>query len=558
MVEIIATNIISPLGLTSHDNFLAVKAGKSALARTKAIEGVPEEVTVSAFSNEDLQWILVPGFSKFESLAIRSIESALHQTDGSANLSKAVLILSTTKGDIDSINDNEAYSGPADAAGRIAGYFHIGIAPIIVCNACISGSSAQLLAKRLLESGQYDLAIVCGADTASSFTTAGFLSFKALSPCECRPFDMERMGLNLGEAAATMILARPDSNSDNRWKILSGVQTNDAYHLSAPIPDGEGVFRAIDSTLAGFDKDKLGCINVHGTATMFNDQMESKAVERSGLADVPAAALKGYYGHTLGAAGLLEAIITMEAIEEGMIPATRGFSEKGVSGKISISGEARAASQKSFLKIISGFGGGNCAILYSALPSGQSDKRKAGKMEIIHSIRITPDTFITDGKAEEFGEARGKALLAEIYRSHISDYPKFHKMDTLAKLSLLGAEILAKLAPGQEISSAVIFNGTSSIVSDRKHIATISAGDGFYPSPSVFLYTLPNIAVGELAIRLGIKGETDLYILQHKDWKMMENIIPLTVPEGATAIAGWVDCSSEDIFEADLKLVKIS
>ena len=131
-------------------------------------------------------------------------------------------------------------------------------------------------------------------------------------------------------------------------------------------------------------------------------------------------------------------------------------------------------------------------------------------------------------------------------------------MDTLAKLSLLGAEILAKLAPGQEISSAVIFNGTSSIVSDRKHIATISAGDGFYPSPSVFLYTLPNIAVGELAIRLGIKGETDLYILQHKDWKMMENIIPLTVPEGATAIAGWVDCSSEDIFEADLKLVNIS
>ncbi|MCF0167005.1 MAG: 3-oxoacyl-ACP synthase, partial [Bacteroidales bacterium] len=99
------------------------------------------------------------------------------------------------------------------------------------------------------------------------------------------------------------------------------------------------------------------------------------------------------------------------------------------------------------------------------------------------------------------------------------------------------------------------FNGASTIVQDRRHVESFAGVEGFFPSPSVFLYTLPNIAVGEIAIRHGIKGETGLYILQEKDWNLMETIIGASLPKSATAISGWVDCRTENDYEADLKLI---
>ena len=181
-------------------------------------------------------------------------------------------------------------------------------------------------------------------------------------------FDIERLGLNLGEAAATMIFGRSAVGVEGRWTLEAGAQTNDAYHLSAPSPDGDGVFRALSVAAEGISPDELDCISLHGTATMFNDQMESKAVQRAGLSDVPACALKGYYGHTLGAAGLVETIIMMESLEDGVVLPTRGFEELGVSGKISVSGEERSSAGKGrFIKVLSGFGGGIARFVIASL-----------------------------------------------------------------------------------------------------------------------------------------------------------------------------------------------
>ncbi len=147
-------------------------------------------------------------------------------------------------------------------------------------------------------------------------------------------------------------------------QIINGASANDANHISGPSRTGDGLFQAIKETMlnSSFKPDTL---NAHGTATPFNDEMESIAFERAGLNKVPLNSLKGYYGHTLGAAGVLETIITLEAAHDGKIIKSAGFSEIGVSGKVEIITEHKNANIKAILKTASGFGGCNAAALFA-------------------------------------------------------------------------------------------------------------------------------------------------------------------------------------------------
>ncbi len=559
MIEVRATNIISPLGMTTQENYQAIKAGNTKLMRYDGYKGIPEPITVSVFSDDDVKKMMISGYSKFESIAISSIQSALSQTDIDPKSARTVFILSTTKADIEELEDEagEKYCPPGVAASNIAARFGIVNEPIVVCNACISGSSAQLLAKRLIENEEFDNVIVCGIDCVSKFTIAGFLSFKAMSPYECRPFDIERLGLNLGEAAATIIFSRANTKNDF-WKIISACQTNDAHHVSAPSPDGDGTLKAITKIMKGFPDKSLSCICVHGTATMFNDQMESMAIQNAGLSDIPIIALKGYFGHTLGAAGIIEAIITMESLNDGIILPAKGFEEIGVGGKINISNRIRECiNPRSFLKIISGFGGCNAALIYSK-DNYCNDKCVKRLFEITRYIHIDNQSCTIDGLQQSVcGE--GKELLTYLYKSHINDYPKFYKMDMLSKLLFTATHFLLTDVDQEDISdmSVLLFNATSSILADKKHIETYMKQDGFFPSPSVFLYTLPNIAIGEITIRHHITGETTLYILKDKNQVIIDKILNASNFAGNMIMTGWIDCSSENKFEADLKLIKI-
>ena len=340
--------------------------------------------------------------------------------------------------------------------------------------------------------------------------------------------------------------------------MVDGHLNNDAYHLSAPSPSGEGTLGVIEQTLRNRDKESLAMVNVHGTATMFNDQMESKAIERAGLSHVPLTALKGCYGHTLGASGVLETILNMVALEDGCILPVKGFEEIGVSGKITISNTEGRTDKQTFLKIISGFGGCNGAVLYTRNAEPEPVKAQKGSPYVSHSVRITSDSLTVDGKPLPVSST-GRALLTEIYREHIGDYPKFHKMDMFTRLVFVASELLIQ-QEGEtkaEDRAIILFNSSSSVVADRKHIATTFSDEGFFPSPSVFLYTLPNIVTGEIAIKHGYKGETSLYILDSRNDGLMEQITSSSFPQSETAgiLTGWVDCSDEDTFEAELKIL---
>lgn len=194
----------------------------------------------------------------------------------------------------------------------------------------------------------------------SRFIVTGFQSLKALSLNPCKPFDADREGLNVGEAAAAMVL----SVSKSAWEIVDGAVRNDANHISGPSRTGEGSYNALRYVLEGVSADELAFVNVHGTATRYNDQMEAIALNRAGLQDVPVNALKGIFGHTMGAAGILESIVSMKACDAGLVLPTQGFSQMGVEPAVNVSAQERKTDKKAFVKLLSGFGGVNGALLF--------------------------------------------------------------------------------------------------------------------------------------------------------------------------------------------------
>ena len=578
----IADNILSPLGETTQQNYEAVKAGRSALARYEQRWALPEPVMASLFSEEQEKRFTVDGLTRFQSMAVTSIRQALSQTSLDVSLPNVVLILSTTKADVE--------LSPSDSALIIAHELGFTTQPIVVCNACISGLSALILANRLLEDGQYDYAVVCGADSQGRFIVSGFQSLKALSTEFCRPFDMERIGLNLGEAAATMVLGKEtevkgqESGNGRRWVIGNGTVRNDACHISNPAKNGEGSYMALTTAIGDHSLESLAFVNAHGTATIFNDQMESVAIERAGLSSVPVNGYKGYYGHTMGAAGVLETILSMAAIDNHTILGTRGFEEHGVSGKIRLSADNQPTDKTAFVKMLSGFGGCN-AVLYLEV-RGEKREVRGEKLEVrdysqdiqqphnisltshlsllpsTHTVLILPNAVELDGRSLSVN-ATGKDLLKALYHQYVGDYPKFYKMDGLSRLGFVASELLLQ-AEGRERfvpcddRAVIFFNHSSSISADRKYLESIADPDNFFPSPSVFVYTLPNIVTGEIAIRNHYYGETSFYILSERSEQQMEAILHASCLDPATKsiLTGWIDYEDDDHFVAEIKIIK--
>ena len=169
-------------------------------------------------------------------------------------------------------------------------------------------------------------------------------------------------------------------------------------------------------------------------------------------------------------------------------------------------------------------------------------------MRVTHEIEISPTSVILDGRTIAV-EQTGEKMLVELYRRYVGDYPKFFKMDTLCRLGFIAAEML--IGAENDVPSAIILaNRSASIKDDRDYLATISEGN-YYPSPALFVYTLPNIVTGEIAIRHHVQGETPFYILDTP--QQLDAIIAATPFE--SALAGWCECSTKDNFYAKLQLI---
>jgi 3-oxoacyl-[acyl-carrier-protein] synthase-1 len=218
---------------------------------------------------------------------------------------------------------------------------------------------ALINAKRYIDTGKYDTVVITGADVITDFIVAGFESFKSMSEKACRPFDTDRDGLSLGEGAGTLVVTnQPGKDS---IAIVHGASANDANHISGPSRTGEGLYLAGKNALKG--EIKIDFISAHGTATPYNDDMESHALNRLNLSEIPVNSFKGYFGHTLGAAGIIETILTKHSMLNNRVYSTVGLQKQGTVQPVNAISKSFNKSLKKCLKLASGFGGCNAAIV---------------------------------------------------------------------------------------------------------------------------------------------------------------------------------------------------
>lgn len=359
-ITIISDSLISPIGNNSKENFDAIR---------KSISGVSlvEDYLLSDrpfFSATMRDLKAEGGFTRFENLTMRSIQDALNRLEKPIDCKNTVFILATTKGNVELLESDKF--NRADlllhvTADKIAKRFGF-VKSYVISNACTSGVVAMVAAKRLLLAKKFEHAIVTGTDVLSRFIVSGFQSLFAMSDEPCKPFDAARKGLNLGEASATIILSR---THDSNFVLLGDGATNDANHISGPSRTGEELSKAITNALVNskLTHADLDFISAHGTATSYNDEMEAKAFMHAKIDEVPVNSLKGYFGHTLGAAGIVETAMSLQSLKHNQLIATKGFAQHGVSVPLRIIDKHVSRPLKTFLKTASGFGGCNAALV---------------------------------------------------------------------------------------------------------------------------------------------------------------------------------------------------
>ncbi len=234
---------------------------------------------------------------------------------------------------------------------------------LTVGTACSSSAKVFAQARRLIQCGVADAAVVGGVDSLCGSVLFGFNSLQLLSSQPCRPFDAQRNGISLGEAAGFALLER--EGAQGPWLVGYG-ESSDAHHMSAPHPEGLSVARAIDDALrrAGLDAPRIDYINLHGTASLKNDEVEATAIKVLFPSDTFASSTKGWTGHTLGAAGIVEAVISLLAMQSEQLPGTLNTETPDPVCGPQIRIESQRATVRNAMSLSFGFGGSNCVLVF--------------------------------------------------------------------------------------------------------------------------------------------------------------------------------------------------
>lgn len=396
-IVITATGIISALGLGTRqhtDALIHKKAGMRHpmhLHTKHAGEFVCGEVD---YSNDELATLLeLPtgdnGYTRTTLLALAAMQELMNNTDTPLfKNGRFALVNANTVGGMCSVEDmypdfiSEKTEGAflkyidtldcAESTLNIARYFHLKPFSATISTACSSSANALILGARLIQNGIVHRAICGGCDALSRFTLNGFNSLKNVDKEPCRPFDANRFGLNLGEGAAYLLLEKESDAIARGAEILavfSGyANTNDAYHPTAPSPDGTGAMRTMEQALqkAGLSEADIDYINAHGTATINNDPAEGKAIERLFGAKQPAfSSTKAYTGHTLAAAGAIEAFFSILAIQQQKAWPNLNFNTPMKEMNIQPVTEVKDIPVNHVISNSFGFGGSNVSLIFS-------------------------------------------------------------------------------------------------------------------------------------------------------------------------------------------------
>lgn len=371
-------NIISSLGFDTFSNVQNVSKEISGIKKHSNKKIFQTPFYASLVETEKINSAFeklgnVNEFTRLEKMMILSLNDVIQQSNIQLT-DRTALLISTTKGNVDVLSQDSKFPKKraylSELGKQIQLFFDFKNDPIIVSNACVSGILSVAIAKRFIQNETYDNVLIVSGDIISEFVLSGFNSFQAISDNPCKPFSKNRTGVTLGEAAASVLVTSDKKyNSKDTVEILGDASCNDANHISGPSRTGEGLFRSMKSALkeATMIPDKVDYISAHGTATSFNDEMEAIAMNRMKLENVPMNSLKGYYGHTLGASGLVETIIGMQSIHSNTLYTSLGFDELGVSRIVNVIKKSKNKNLNTFLKTASGFGGCNTAVIFKKI-----------------------------------------------------------------------------------------------------------------------------------------------------------------------------------------------
>ena len=388
MPGITAATVVSAAGHGVQALWHAVLEGRSALRRNNldwcelpcwigAVPGVDDPALVRQLGawdcrNHRLAWLALQDAGFAAALALCKARLGAHRIG---------LVLGTSTGGIRSTE--EAYSQwrqsmppqwPAsfdwrrthaiDALPRFCAE-QLGLqGPMVaISTACSSSAKVFLTAQRWLDAGLVDAAVVGGVDSLCLSTLQGFDALQLLSNEPCRPFDAARSGISIGEAGGFALLER----DGGAWRLLGGGESSDAWHMSTPHPQGQGAQDAMREALdrAHLQPSDIGYVNAHGTATPVNDRTEAVALSAVfGSHKVPVSSTKGVTGHALGAAGIVEAVVALGALERQMLPPTANLQRVDDALAIDIVTAPRPAPLRLAMSSNFGFGGSNCTLIF--------------------------------------------------------------------------------------------------------------------------------------------------------------------------------------------------
>lgn len=366
-------NVITPLGddlISNWDALVANQTGITIHNDIGRIRAIPLAKIKWDISNKFEERVRddSTSFTRLEKMLLLALLPII--PSGFEFDNRCLLVLATTKGNVTELGKEATAGNFSYLANRISKFVGCMTPALIISNACVSGVMAVSVAKNLILTHQYDHVFVIAGDEISEFVTSGFNSFQALSDAPCKPFDASRNGVTLGEAAAAIFISKDKFETNYPQFVIQGDSAvNDANHISGPSRTGEGLYRSIQKALieSNLQSEDIDLISAHGTATRYNDDMESIAFKRAGLQQTPTNSLKGYFGHTLGASGLLELVISIKSSIENLALKSKGLETLGVSENINVLAAHTPMKINTILKTASGFGGSNTAIIIKKL-----------------------------------------------------------------------------------------------------------------------------------------------------------------------------------------------
>jgi 3-oxoacyl-[acyl-carrier-protein] synthase II len=497
-----------------RDAFLdAVFSGRSGIRPRERLAGARCLTSVAAEIPAELRERLAGAESLVLGMALLAAREALEEArlgpDGALGL-----VLATTKADLTGgMAAGNELGFPWRLLARLAEHLGLSGRSAAVSCACASGLSALALGASWIRAGALERVLVVGADALNGFILSGFSSLLALDPGACRPFDRRRAGLSLGEGAGAIVLSAHGRESLG-VELAAWGASNDANHVTGPCRDGSGLALALRRALGDIDPARVDYVHLHGTGTEYNDAMECRALRAVFARPPVASGSKAQIGHTLGAAGVLESLIAIEALHRRVAPPNVGLSEPDPALDFPLSADARPLPRAEVaLKLAAGFGGIDSALVFrSSSPSSARTLRGKTIPRIAAAGAVDRTGFLGTGGVSRLWRELGLDPLADKLRwkaLFTSSFPDFRHLDRLGKILCIAAEsagLAARVAPPEDDTAVVLASSQGCLDSDWRFERSLGSDEG--TAAGLFPYTLPSTCLGAVAIRHGLRGPT--------------------------------------------------